>query len=201
MESWGGRLHIDSKEGIGTKVTLTIPRETPPDWFVSRLELPENGTVVIIDDDSSIHQVWQQRLDAVNATNKNIRVVHLTNPDALIKWVTENGAQSETVYLIDYELLGYQKSGLDLIMELGIQSESCLVTSHYEEKSILSRCQFAKVSLIPKGMAAFVPINFRKGSRGGLWGDFSSCTTGAKTRNAVRNQNAQSLICKSVTET
>ena len=59
---------------------------------------------------------------------------------------------------MDYEIAGASETGLDLIEQLGIQSQSILVTSRYEEPSIRDRCQRLGVSLIPKSMSGFVPI-------------------------------------------
>ena len=59
---------------------------------------------------------------------------------------------------MDYELICATETGLDLIEELGIQKQSILVTSHYEETEIRSRCEKQGILLIPKSMSGFVPI-------------------------------------------
>ncbi len=46
-----------------------------------------------------------------------------------------------------------------MIDELGIGDQSILVTSRFEEKRTLENCEKLGVSLIPKSMAAFVPIS------------------------------------------
>ncbi|MBI4669796.1 MAG: HAMP domain-containing histidine kinase, partial [Elusimicrobia bacterium] len=50
--------------GSGTTVTIKLPQAEPPEWFVSNLELEPNSTIVVLDDDTSIHQVWQGRFSA-----------------------------------------------------------------------------------------------------------------------------------------
>ena len=62
------------------------------------------------------------------------------------------------LFLMDYEISGSTESGLDLIETLGIQKQSILVTSRYEEKNIRERCESLGVRLIPKSMSGFVPI-------------------------------------------
>ncbi|MBI4668495.1 MAG: HAMP domain-containing histidine kinase, partial [Elusimicrobia bacterium] len=80
LESWGGSLEIASErmsdraiergeqetegERHGTTVTLKLPLAKPPSWFVSQLEIDPQSAVVILDDDTSIHQVWQGRFSA-----------------------------------------------------------------------------------------------------------------------------------------
>ena len=45
-----------------------------------------------------------------------------------------------------------------MIKELGIASQSILVTSHTEEKEIRDECKRLGIKLLPKGLAGFVPI-------------------------------------------
>ena len=45
-----------------------------------------------------------------------------------------------------------------LIEDLGIQSQSILITSHYEEANVRINCERLGVQLIPKEMASYVPI-------------------------------------------
>ena len=70
--------------------------------------------------------------------------------------------QSQTnknfLVLIDYELLGQDKSGLDLISELQIENQSILITSHFEKKEIVAQCRDLGVGLIPKMMISLVPV-------------------------------------------
>jgi hypothetical protein len=46
-------------------------------------------------------------------------------------------------------------SGLDLIEEFGLGKRSVLVTSRWEEKSIISRCEKAGIKILPKCTATF----------------------------------------------
>lgn len=65
---------------------------------------------------------------------------------------------------MDYEIIGHKESGLDLIEQFGLQKQSILVTSRYEENEVIQRCEFLGVHLIPKNMSGFVPINIAKNS-------------------------------------
>jgi hypothetical protein len=49
-------------------------------------------------------------------------------------------------------------SGLNVIEQLEIQSKSILVTSHFDEQEIISKCERLGVKIIPKGLASVVPI-------------------------------------------
>ncbi|MGK5086849.1 HAMP domain-containing sensor histidine kinase [Bdellovibrionota bacterium FG-2] len=161
VESWGGQLDIESEVGQGTTVRVILPQAPSPDWFVSELKLIPNSKIVVLDDDSSIHQIWQGRFDSLRISDKGIDVHHLSTPEQLRAWIFENPAAAEqALYLADFELLGFKETGLKLIEELNLGPQSILVTSRFEEQQIMEGCQRLKVRLIPKGLAGFVPISF-----------------------------------------
>ena len=161
VESWGGRLSISSEVGGGTEVSLSLPAATPPSWFVSHLELEAGSFVVILDDDASIHQVWQSRLTSLG---RPLNLVHLSNAEQLQSWLSANEQYSpNATYLIDYELAVGAESGLALIEKLGLESRAILVTSRFEEEGVLSDCLRLGVRMIPKGLAGSVPVTMRPG--------------------------------------
>ncbi|MFC1522858.1 sensor histidine kinase [Elusimicrobiota bacterium] len=159
LESWGGSLKIDSEIGKGTAVTLILPKAEPPKWFVERLDLAPQTHIIVLDDDQSIHLLWQGRFDSLKAREQGVELVHCHKPDELRDWVRKNRG---ALYLVDYELLGYKETGLSLIEELGLAGNAILVTSRFEEKSILEECLRLNVRMIPKGLAGFVPISVKR---------------------------------------
>lgn len=158
-EAWGGTLRLESEVGQGTSVTLTLLRASPPQWFVSKIILPPQSTVIILDDDPSIHYIWQGRFDKAKAHENNIRILHFSTPQEMLTHPSDNGP---TLLLCDYELIGQDKNGLSVIEELktnkGPQDRAILVTSHYEEDPIQETCARLGVKIIPKGLAGYVPI-------------------------------------------
>ncbi|OGR46127.1 MAG: hypothetical protein A2X40_07065 [Elusimicrobia bacterium GWC2_65_9] len=158
-ESWGGSLELSSEVGKGTTAILALPLAPAPGWFVPELLLAPGKAVVILDDDESIHQVWQGRLDALRAGAQGVPVVHVSTPDEIRDWVkNEAAAAREALYLFDYELLGHRETGLALAEELGLGERVVLVTSRYEESEVLEGCRRLRARMIPKGLAGFVPI-------------------------------------------
>ena len=156
--AWGGELDIHSEPEKGTTVAMKLPRAKPPAWFVPGLELRAGEAVVVLDDDASIHQVWQGRFDSLRAKEKGVEIHHFFRPAELRSWKEENPQQAQTaLYLTDYELLGDRQTGLDLIAELGLNARAILVTSRAEEHGIVEKCLRLGVRLIPKGLAGFVP--------------------------------------------
>lgn len=161
VESWGGKLDINSKSGEGAAITLALPQAQAPHWFVSTLSLPPNSALVVLDDDSSIHQIWQGRFDSMRIKDKNITVHHFSTPVELRQFVKEEECEAKgALFLTDYELLGFEETGLSLVEELALGKQSILVTSRFEERHILCECQRLGVRMIPKGLAGFVPMAF-----------------------------------------
>ena len=122
--------------------------------------------VIVLDDDPTIHQIWQGRFDALGCREAGVEALHFSRAEELRAWVRGNPARAESaIYLLDYELRGAADTGLTLVEELGLGERAILVTSRFEEKAILDECLRLKVRMIPKGLAGFVPIMLRQ--RGG----------------------------------
>ncbi|MBI2344182.1 MAG: hybrid sensor histidine kinase/response regulator [Deltaproteobacteria bacterium] len=152
FERWGGTVTLTSTVGVGTTVTLTLPRAVAPAWFVPELVLTPGSTIVIVDDDVSIHQIWQERLEG---DAQEITLQHFSSGTEVVTWYQ---GQANTHFLCDYEFLGHPNNGLELIAQLNVADRAILVTSHYEETPIQARCAEMGVRLIPKGLAGFVPV-------------------------------------------
>lgn len=159
IEKIGGVLSVTSKLGQGTKVVLDFPAARPPAWFVPAIDLTQTNAVVVLDDDQSIHDVWQERLGS-GAGLQPSRILRFTDGVKFREWHESNPMDSNNaLFLVDYELLGQNQSGLDLIESLQLNQRAILVTSRFEEKGIEDRVKWLDVKMIPKGLAHIVPIH------------------------------------------
>ena len=159
IEKFGGQLMIQSNPGLGTIITIELPRQKAPAWFVEKLVLPPKSEVIVLDDDNSVHQIWRGRYQSLRLEEQGIQFVHFSSGTEFETYVNQLGDRKNKVtYLVDYELLGQSMTGLDLIEKLGIGPHSIMVTSRFEEPKIRQRCAKLKTPLIPKGLAGFVPI-------------------------------------------
>jgi signal transduction histidine kinase len=164
-ESWGGSFKISSEVGKGTIITVILPKAPPPDWFVPRLELSAGKPVVVLDDDSTIHQVWKGRFESSRVKEHGVEIFSFSTSEQLRDWVKSNPAKAEgATYLLDYELLGHTETGLAVAEQLNIARQSILVTSRWEEPQILAECNRLKIRLIPKGLSWLVPITVVDGA-------------------------------------
>ncbi len=164
VEEAGGSFTISSTPGKGTTIDAVLVKAAIPEWFVPELQITPNSTVVILDDDPSIHHLWDERFRLADLRSSNVELVHLLSASECEDWHRKNaGSLGHTLYLCDYELRGQPKTGLDVIESLGIEKQSVLVTTHFENSEIRERCSRLGVRLVPKILARFVPITrFRR---------------------------------------
>ena len=161
-EGCGATIDLTSTEGEGTQVRLIFPRVHAPGWFVRRVEIETDSTVVVLDDDPSIHRIWDERLETLKF--RRVKVLHFASAREIEIWTREAPTESQSaLYLVDFELIG-DLTGIEVIERLDLADRSILVTSRFEEKAVRDACQRLRVRLIPKGMAGFVPISLRKTS-------------------------------------
>jgi signal transduction histidine kinase len=155
LTAWGGDLKIKSEVGQGTTMTVVLPKSKPPSWFVDRLEISSGSRVVVLDDDSSIHFMWKQKLSELDA---QVQQIDFFRGRDFRVWLQENSINGASLFLFDYELLGESQTGLDIIEEAGLREKAILITSRYEEERVTERCLRLDVKLIPKTLARFVPL-------------------------------------------
>ncbi|MGE4233532.1 MAG: ATP-binding protein [Bacteriovoracia bacterium] len=161
LTAWGGGIYLSSKPGVGTEARIILPRADAPPWFVEKIHLTNPSTVVVLDDDPSIHQVWKSRFSQFYGTS-SINLVHFTTSEQAIDWHrTKAQGLQHVLYLFDYELIGDRFNGLDLIEFLNIEKDSILVTSRDEEPEVRFNCGRLSLKLLPKSLAAFIPIGVR----------------------------------------
>jgi signal transduction histidine kinase len=155
---FGGQFNIQSQIGKGTEIDIVLPASPKPTWFVSELAISPQCIIVILDDDQSIHEVWRKRFEEIDA---NIQFIDFYNSNEFIEWYKLH-LPKEVYFLVDYELIGCEMTGLDAIFQLGISSTSYLVTSRYEDIEIRHRCEQVGLRIIPKSFAPHIFICIKK---------------------------------------
>ncbi len=152
IRRWEGEIKLDSALNQGTTVTIKLPLSAPPAHFAAEILVFDGQPVVILDDDCSIHHMWRDRLgDQPIHSFSKIR--------ELLKWQQARTPDSPTpLYLIDYEIVGENLNGLEVIEKYGISNQSILVTSHYREDGVIQGVIELGTRLLPKPFAATIPI-------------------------------------------
>jgi len=159
IDACGGKINVHSKEKIGTTVEINLPKVTAPAWFLERLFLYQNQTILVLDDDISIHSIWKGRFESYLNSNYGITLTCFTSGSDFKNFIGTCDI-STSLFLVDYELLNQDKNGLDLIEELKLGKRAILVTSRFEETQIQKRATSLSVKLVPKSMAGFIPIQY-----------------------------------------
>ncbi len=159
IKKWSGELKISSKKGEGTEVTIFLPKAAPPRPFVTNIDLNSDKTIVILDDDKSIHQIWDGRI-ASEFHEHLPTLIHFSNPVEFASWMRENNNGSEvSLFLIDYEYVGHKITGIQVIKNQKIADRSVLVTSRYKEDQIQSECKLMGAQILPKFLVGFAPFH------------------------------------------
>ncbi|MBX3032890.1 MAG: HAMP domain-containing histidine kinase [Bdellovibrionaceae bacterium] len=155
IESWGGAISLESKEGTGTKVVITLPLTREPEWFARKITFDATTTVVSIDDDVSVHEIWRARFNSVMDNFDGVRFLSFSSVSEFMMWHASEAGR-KCLFLVDYEFLRQKMTGLDLIEKLKIQQNSILVTSRYADTSVSQKAQALSVSVLPKNLAGFI---------------------------------------------
>ena len=160
IKNWGGTYDIQAKVGEGTIFVINLPVVEEPDWFQSNIAISSNKHVVVLDDDESIHNIWQALFSEYLA-NKSVTLDHFYEPLAFTEYCKTSRSEHD-LFLLDYELLNSKETGLDLIEQLDLKKQATLVTSRYEESEIRERIRILGIKIIPKSFAPYIPIIMMK---------------------------------------
>jgi PAS domain S-box-containing protein len=154
-----GEIAIDSELGKGTTIILTFPRIRAPHWIAEEIKLGKADTVIILDDDNSIHGAWRTHFDPILKKAPNIKLKHfVTGKEALEFIAALPPADKKKVFLLtDYELLKQELNGLHVVAKSQIQ-RSILVTSHYANQLVREQAAKTGTKILPKQLASEIPI-------------------------------------------
>lgn len=150
LQKINGELKITSKEGRGTKVQITISTSQNIESDSPRiLDFVDGQTVVIVDDDKLIHDVWRIKLAPFV---DRIQVVKFLSASAFDDWIATEGfgELGSRTYLFDYDLKNEHANGLTLIRKHELQYESYLITGMANAPEVRSGAKSLGVQVIPK---------------------------------------------------
>jgi PAS domain S-box-containing protein len=154
-----GDLKIESTLGQGTTVTLELPLSEAPNWFAQSLTVSENTILIIIDDDPSIHYLWDKKFVDLKLQNT---VHHFYFAKELDEWRIKNSnLLKQVILLCDNELIGSDCNGRELIEKYQSQvQDTLLVTSYYAFHELVPDLTRLKTRLLPKELVMQLMIIF-----------------------------------------
>lgn len=157
FEAWGGRLSIQSEEGKGTTVLVRLPEVPAPDWYTGTVSLAGTRTVVLVDDDPTVHAMWQDRL---KQAGPEIMIEHFFDPESAMSWVVQNRRSLDKCLLLtDFNLNSQAGDGIAVLERFGVaHPRAVMVTSAFEDLSVRDRCEKLNVKILPKPVMNFATI-------------------------------------------
>jgi len=166
VDAWGGRVEVKVDANRGVERRILLPIAEAPFWCVDRIEVPSNTIFVVVDDDASIHHVWQRIFEYHRLKLNGCSLICFSTAEEASDWMDANPKLKRNArFFIDDEFARGMEKGLALIDRHAIQSRSILVTNRFEERSVLEVCAMMRVRMIPKTMLGFVHIESALASR------------------------------------
>ena len=129
-----------------------MPKCNTPNWFCESLNIIDNQSVIVLDDDTSIHDAWEARFSKATGT----KISHFHKASDLTQ--SEINKINPDLCLIDYELLTENINGLDISEHLNLNEKSILVSSCFDCVDVQNRCEKLGIKIIPKSYVPFIPI-------------------------------------------
>ncbi len=161
INKFNGHFDIQSTQNVGADIILEFPQLPNPIWMANLIELKPHDTIIILDDDNSIHGAWDQRFKEIVQSETSLEIKHFEQADAAIDFIKQFERKNRLLLLTDYELLNQRKNGLDVIAETKLR-RSILVTSHYTNQDILDRAIELNTKVLPKLLASEIDIQLLK---------------------------------------
>lgn len=151
IEKIGGRIEVVAAVGEGTIVNIYVPKADRPLSFAKSIDLFRYKKVIVLDDDYSIHEIWDKKIKG-----KNCIVEHFySSKEILDKY---HDLEKSTLLLSDFELIGESCDGIDVINKLNHAENSILITARSEEPEILERCFNSRISFLSKTLIPYISI-------------------------------------------
>ena len=141
-----GKMEIMSKEGIGTSITLIFPRCGAPSWFTDKITFKKGSTVLILDDDKTMHEIWKEYL-----SKYDLKLEFFTDEKSIMDYVSlvPKNERENMFILSDYDLRS-GKSGLIVVMELKMKDRAAIVTSVTNDREVFDLAERLGMKVIPK---------------------------------------------------
>ncbi len=156
VRSWGGSLKIESTVGVGTVVRLHLPVLERESWYVPRVKIRNGDTVIVVDDQVSVHRMWDMRLDESGFVGN--RYFYFSGEDACGGVNGQDSSGDRTHVFLDQDLGKDRLTGLSVFETHFTTFHRYLVTGNFDDIDIRNACDSRKIALIPKTELSSLPI-------------------------------------------
>ena len=150
----GAQADLCNMDGGGARVRLGLRCVAAPSWFLTKLHIGNLDGVVIVDDDPSIHALWDRRLRALGT-----EPLHFTSGSQFKVWYHQGPPRAKYWFLLDHELASTAELGPEIAAEMRLPPEQVvIVTSHSEEIPVQELCTDSGFKLLPKALVPLLPL-------------------------------------------
>jgi len=156
LGSWGGDLEIQSQVGLGTKVTMRLPLIEREPWYVPRIKMKPSDVALIIDDQISVHRLWDMLL--TESGFEGPRLFFFSGEEALASDDFLSMAPTRIHAFVDFDLGPDSQNGMEVLKRLPKLAERYLVTGSFDDVAIRTSCETTGLWLIPKTDLPSLPI-------------------------------------------
>ncbi len=155
VEKWNGSINMTSSVGFGTSVQIKLPVQSRKSWYLPRLKINTESDIFVLDDQQLNLDLWKFRFNESGIKNS---IFYLKNKNELcLKIQNYDFELQNAIFLFDYDL-GETTTGLDLLKSIPSASVKCLVTGHFDDAEIQSKCEESGIYLLSKGQIADVHL-------------------------------------------
>lgn len=155
IEKWNGSIKVTSSVGYGTSVQIKLPVQSRKSWYLPRLKINKDSDIFVLDDQQLNLDLWKFRFNESGIRNN---IFYLKNKNELnLKIQNYDFELQNAIFLFDYDL-GETTTGIDLLKTIPNASVKCLVTGHFDDAEIQSKCDESGVYLLSKGQIADVHL-------------------------------------------
>lgn len=157
-----GRCEIYASKR-GTEIKMWFPTVATPQWLCTEIQITKDDTVLILDDDDSIHGSWDKSFDDVLKKFPTIKIKHFTQGQEVITYI--NGLaqeQKQDIFLLtDFELLDQKVDGLDVVKQTNMK-RAVLVTSYSSSLEQQKEVIRLGIKMLPKELVPDTKIKVDK---------------------------------------
>lgn len=158
IQSWGGKLNIESEPKKGTRVCIKIPHINADSIIAENIKVRAQQMVFIIDDDLTIHKIWKKRFNETKLID-TIDMRFIKSPLEMPPLNSEYFLNKEKpLILLDYNFSNNSINGLDLAERFKSNAHIIFVTTEFYNKKIINFCKKNNAKLISKSMIENIKI-------------------------------------------
>lgn len=155
LAQMNGRMQIESKEKMGTKISFIIPRADDPNWITRQIVFHKGDTVVILDDDSSIYHLWMARLSVFLS---DITIKFFEQGNIAMDFINSFENKESLFLLTDYDLRKQENNGIEIAQKSGILKRVIVVSGIYSDNKVQNMAEKYGVKILPKQFIENIPI-------------------------------------------